>query len=687
LPASEAGSTTTTSELEGLIGTPNYMAPEVLAGTAPDPRSDIYSLGVTLFEASVGRRPTASSDASARAVFDRPATLPAIERILTKMLQADPARRYSDAGELLRDLETVRESHPRTVRRIAIATAALFLAVLLSWVAVTRVRPWVYGLLHPVPGQKQVAVLPFTVAGADAGSKAFADGLSEVVSAKLSQLTGRPQFQVIPASEVRDRHVTTATDARKEFGVNLVIEGTWLQVSGSVHVMPVLIDATTNRQLRSSEFVAASSDPIGLESEVASGVLNMLEIELEPKEQASFNGQGTSESSAFAHYLRGQGYLEEFAKPENIDLAISEFSGALKQDPYYARALAGLGEAYWKKYEATRDPQWSTLSQRDCAHAVELGESESSGHACLGQVLRGTGEYQQALVQYRRALELEPTSDDAVAGLAKTYASLNKPKEAEATYRKAIALRPKYWYGYNALGAFDFNQGRYSDAAEMFAHIVSIAPDSSLGWSNLGGAYIMEGRYQQGIEALQHSISIRPDYDAYTNLATAYFDLRQFQNAATQCLRALQLDDRDYMTWGNLASAYYYGGQRGEAAKAFAKAATLAQEQLAVNPRDATVLGNLASYYSSLEQDARAEETIGRALKLAPTDPDVLEDAAMVYSDSRPDLAVRYLENALRHGLTASTILQIPAFDNLRKNGKLQSLLKRYGGTEQKGNL
>jgi tetratricopeptide (TPR) repeat protein len=197
----------------------------------------------------------------------------------------------------------------------------------------------------------------------------------------------------------------------------------------------------------------------------------------------------------------------------------------------------------------------------------------------------------------------------------------------------------------------------------------------------------MEGRYQQGIEALQHSISIRPDYDAYTNLATAYFDLRQFQNAATQCLRALQLDDRDYMTWGNLASAYYYGGQRGEAAKAFAKAATLAQEQLAVNPRDATVLGNLASYYSSLEQDARAEETIGRALKLAPTDPDVLEDAAMVYSDSRPDLAVRYLENALRHGLTASTILQIPAFDNLRKNGKLQSLLKRYGGTEQKGNL
>ncbi len=418
LPSQNAGTTTSTAEPEGLVGTLNYMAPEVLSGDSPDARSDIYSLGVTLYEACAGRRPGQSSVASSAAAgADRPAPPQAIELILTKMLRQDPAQRYPDAGELLLDLRSLQESRSWEVsphrphsglmsRRGVTAMGVVLLFAILAWVAVRRAAPLIYGALHPVPDQKQVAVLPFSVAGADASTKAFADGLSEVLSAKLTQLTERPQFQVIPVSEVRARHVVTAADARKEFGVNLVIEGTWQQAGGTVHVVPVLIDATKNRQLRANEFVAASTDPIGLEIQVASGVLQMLEIELQPAEQRAFNGQGTTESDAYAQYLRGRGYLDEFDKPENIDAAISEFSGALRHDPYYARALAGLGEAYWKKYEATNDPQWSTQSKTNCARAVELGESEAAGHACLGQVLRGTGEYQQALVQYQRALEL-----------------------------------------------------------------------------------------------------------------------------------------------------------------------------------------------------------------------------------------------------------------------------------------
>jgi eukaryotic-like serine/threonine-protein kinase len=694
LPSQEAGTTTASVEPEGLIGTRNYMAPEVLAGAPPDASADIYSLGVTLYEACTGKHPRQGnglSSASREAgVADRPAPPQAIELILAKMLRVDPAQRYPSAAELLQDLRAVRESrsweaspHPVRAgvrgRRAALAIGVVMLVVIMAWAGVTKVRPWVYRALHPVPEQKAVAVLPFSVAGADAGTKAFADGLCEVVSAKLTQLTARPRFQVIPASEVRARHVLTATDARKEFGVNLVIEGTWQQAGGAVHVMPVLIDASSNHQLRANEFVAASTDPIGLEGEVASGVLKMLEIELEPKEQPSFNAQGTSESNAYAHYLRGRGYLEEFQKPENIDSAISEFKGALEQDPYYARALAGLGEAYWQKYGLARDRSWSLLAKTNCERAVSLAGSESAGHACLGQVLLGTGEYQQAAQEYERAVQLEPTNDQAIQGVAKAFDKLGNTREAEVSYRKAIALRPNNWMTYNSLGGFYSGHGRYPEAAEMFAKVVLIAPDSFRGWSNLGGTYVNEGRYQEGIETLQHSIAIRPTYAAYSNLATAYFDLRRFDDAAREYNLALQQDDRDYVVWGNLAFAYYYGGNRGRALATLEKAASLAKERLDVNSRDATVLGDLATYYSMLGMSKPAADSLSRAQQLAPADADVLFDAALVYADTRPDLSVRFLRRALRHGLSISTVLNAPAFDGMRKNFGFKSLLVEYG--------
>lgn len=603
LQSLDAGTTTGSVEPEGLIGTRNYMAPEVLAGAAPDARSDVYSLGVTLYEAGTGRHPRQSSgqgSASREAGGADRLELPqAIKLILGKMLRVDPAQRYQSAAEPLQDLRAVRESKPWEVsphpiragvrsRRAALAVGAMMLLVILAWVGVTKVRPWVYRVLHPVPEQKAVAVLPF--AGADAGTKAFADGLCEVVSAKLTQLTERPRFQVIPASEVRARHVLTAADARKELGVNLVIEGTWQQAGGAVHVMPVLIDATSNRQLRANEFVAASTDPIGLEGEVASGVLKMLEIELEPREQPSFNRKDTTESSAYAHYLRGRGYLEEFQKPGNIDSAISEFKGALEQDPYYARALAGLGEADWHKYEAVRDREWSLLAKTNCERAVSLAGSESAGHACLGQVLLGTGEYQQAAQEYERAVQLEPTNDEAIQGVAKAFDKLGNTRQAEVTYRKAIALRPNYWLTYNALGGFYSRHGRYPEAAEMFAKVVLIAPESFRGWSNLGGTYVNEGRYQEAIETLQRSISILPTYAAYSNLATAFFELRRFDDAAREYTLALQQGGRDYVVWGNLGDACDYSGDKAGAAVAYRKAITLARERLEVNPRDATTL-------------------------------------------------------------------------------------------------
>jgi serine/threonine-protein kinase len=697
LPSQTGGNTTSTLEPAVLAGTLNYMAPEVLAGAEPDARSDIYSLGITFHEAYTGRRPQQPGNpgAGAVAISERPAPPPALELIIKKMLHPDPAQRYADAAELLRDLRSVQETRswesalrPVRVRfRRAFALAAGLLLAILAGVAVTQVAPWVRRALHPVPGQKQLAVLPFSVAGADAGTMAFADGLSDVLSAKLTQLTERPEFQVVPVSEVRARHVATAADARKEFGVNLVIEGTWQQAGGTVHVVPVLIDAATSRQLRANEFVAAASDPIGLEALVASGVLRMLEIELKPAERQSFVNQGTTEPDAYAYYLRGRGYLEEFQKPESVESAISVLGHALTEDPHYGLAYAGLGEAYWRKFEHTEDAEWISKAREACAKATELGNAGAAGNYCLGLIDNGTGKYQEASEQFLKALTLEPTSDASYVGLGTAYEGLGRMDEAERTYQQAINLRSQYAAGYNWLGAFYHRHARYADAIRLFSQVVKISPDSYIGYSNLGGAYVETGDYEHAIPILSHSIAIRPTYLAYSNLGTAYFFEGRFEDAVSSYEGALKLDDRHYDVWGNLGDAYYWAsGRRDRSGAAYRRAIALATKQFEVNPSDAVLLSYIAQYHAMLGEKEPALDCLGRALHLDPKSAELAFTAAIVY-DQVGDMqsSLTMLKKAMQGGVSAETVRATPNFSNLVLDPRYQDLLKAPSSTIRSG--
>jgi serine/threonine-protein kinase len=693
LPVANAGNTTATVEPDRLAGTLNYMAPEILTGGDRDARSDIYSLGVTFYEFYAGRSPAQSVIRNPAAPWDappgRPAPPPAIERIIRKMLHPDPAQRYSDAAELLRDLRSVQQTRQWEPgmppfragwlsRRRALVMAACLLVAILAGVAVTQLRPWARRALHPVPELKQLAVLPFSVAGADAATMAFADGLSDVLSAKLTQLTERPSFQVVPVSEVRARHVATAADARKEFGVNLVIEGTWQQAAGTVHVVPVLIDAATSRQLRANEFIAAASDPIGLESLVASGVLRMLEIELQPAERQSFANQGTTVPDAYAYYLRGRGFLEAFQKPERLENAITVFGLALAQDPHYGLASASLGEAYWRKYEQTADAQWITRARAACAQASQLGNAGAAGNDCLGLIDNGTGKYQEAAEQFQKALALEPTSDASYVGLGTAFEGLGRMSDAERTYQQAISLRSQYIAGYNWLGAFYHRHARYAEAIQLFSQVVRIAPDSYIGYSNLGGAYVETGDYEHAIPILSHSLAIRPTYLAYSNLGTAYFLEGRFEDAVRSYEGALNLDDRHYDVWGNLGDAYYWApGRRDSSTAAYRRAIALATRQFEVNPSDAVLLSYIAQYRAMLGEKALALDGIGRALHLDPKSTEVAFTAAIVYNQIGDlDSTFVMLNKAMAGGVSAATVHSTPNFSKLESQPRFQALLE-----------
>ncbi|MBZ5543017.1 MAG: tetratricopeptide repeat protein [Acidobacteriia bacterium] len=604
----------------------------------------------------------------------------------------DPKNRPASAAEVLADLRALEseEAHPAVVpsplrawwrRWRFILPVALTAGVLLGLALVPSVRREVQRWLGAamVPENKHLAVLPFTVTGGLAESVAFADGLTETVTAHLTRLTERHPLLVIPAGEVRAQKVHTLDDARREFGVNLVIEGSLQQAGDMVRVTYALVDATTRRQLRADTITAAMADPFAMEDRVVASVLDNLEIELEPAERRRLAAHGTSQPAAYEFYLQGRGYLQEYHKPENVESAIDVFNRALATDPRYALAFAGLGEAFWLRYEGTRDAQWVGKALAACEQASSLDASLASAHTCLGVVYNGTGRYELAVGQFRQTVELEPTSDAAHRGLAHAYERLGKPKEAEETYRRAIALRPQYWAGYSWLGVFYYMQARYAEAAEMFEEVVKLAPDSFRGYSNLGGTYNAQGRYAEAIRVCERSASIRPNADAYSNLGTAHFGLRQFAQAAQAYETAVKMEAHNYLWWGNLGDARYWAaGQRAQATSAYRQAVLLAQEDLRINPREARTLGYLAYYYAMLSDRQAAQSCLERGLAVAPDDAELRFNAALAHNQlGDRDQTLEWLEKALAAGFSPATVRDNPFLDNLRTDSRYLRLFQR----------
>ncbi|MGB6959555.1 MAG: tetratricopeptide repeat protein [Candidatus Acidiferrum sp.] len=293
-------------------------------------------------------------------------------------------------------------------------------------------------------------------------------------------------------------------------------------------------------------------------------------------------------------------------------------------------------------------------------------------------VYEGTGKYEDAASEYRRAVELEPTNDDAIRGLASAFASLGKTDQAEKTLQAAIVVRPQYWKSYNSLGALYVGEAHYEEAAKMFTQVIALAPDSFRGYSNLGATYIRLGRYPESIKSLQNSITIRPTEDAFSNLGTAFFAIRQFDSAVKNYSEATKLNAQNYVIWGNLGDSYYYSGNHAQAAMAYQKAVSLAKERLEVNPRDASALSDISGYYAMLGRRQEALGNLEKALQLSDKkDPDVLFEAAMVHNQfGESSSALEWLEKARSAGFPSASISDAPALDNLHGNVQFQVILQ-----------
>ena len=687
-----------TATTVGLAGTIPYMSPEQLEGGDVSARSDIWALGIVMYEMAAGVKPFSGDNLYrlCTGIINEPIPAlpetvpPGLAAVIHRSLQKEPSRRYQRAGEVRAALEALEPSSAvgivSTVREKSklgllwwVAAAAVLALLTAGAVWLAKRSPNIPKTSAEVVGDRvQLAVIaPDT--NSQGGEGAFDSGLVDTLTSGLTELSERHHLAVIPPSEMRAHHVQTLEAARQEFGVNYGLMLNIQRAAGQVRVNYSLVDARSHEQIRGGTITAGASDPFALQDQVSARVTELLKLELEPQEKKTLAAHGTSEPAAYDFYLRGLGYLQNYDKEENIDNAISVFRHALEKDSGFAGAYAGLGEAYWQKFEHTHEKRLVSDATKACQVALEKDPNLTQGHTCLGTVYQGTGKYELAAKEYQQASKSEPTLDAAQTGLARAYESLNRLDQAEQSYKAVIALRPDYWAGYNRLGTFYLRNGRLEEAAQMYAQVTSLVPDSFVGYANLGSTRIQQGRYREAIEPLNQSLRIRKTGVGLSNLATAYFQSKRYTDAAHSLEEATTLDARNYEIWGNLGDAYYWApGMRERAADAYRKALELGEEQRKINPRDAHMLSYLAEYHAMLGEKQRAQLRIGEAEKLAPRDPEVLYYAAMVYiqaGDQKKSLD--RLESAVAAGYSAPTVRDTPNFSVLQNDPRFRALISQ----------
>lgn len=713
-------STEANTEPGVVMGTVPYMSPEQAMGQEVDHRTDIFSLGVVLYEMATGTRPFRGNTVAAvyDAILNRepvPALslipeLPSeLERIITKALEKGVDVRYQSVNDLLVDLRRLKrdidsgrvsarslaaasvtdsEVHRRRQRRlygrVAGAAAGIILVVLLLWAlsGQNAVEKWLGR--GEVPPQKHLAVLPFTNVGNDPKAQAFCDGLVEVLASKITQLE---QFHgslwVVPISDVRQRHVASVGDARREFGVTLVVTGGMVREGDNVRLTLNLVDAKTLRQLRSFVIDEQMPNASAFYEGTVVKLAEMLEVELKPQSIRVLRAGGTTVPGAWEFYLSGRGNLQRYDRPENIDSAIGLFERALNEDPRYALAYAGLGEAYWQKYKVGKDAQLVEQAVKNCKQALELDDQLPPVHVTLGVIHTGTGKYEEAVQDFQRALALDPHNADAHRGLAEAYESLGQLQKAESTYQKAVDLRPSYWAGHNALGVFYWRHGNYAQAELQFLKVIECTPDNHRGYSNLGALYHLWGRFTEAAQMLEKSLAIKPTPEGYSNLGVVYYYQGRYDDAVTTMERSIGLGWADYKLWGNLGDAYRQTPQiKEKAADAYKKAIDLARQQLEINPRDAALRASMAVYWAKLGNKKNALAQIEEALRLAPNNVNVLFRSVLAYELSgKRDRALVELEATLKGGYSIDEVRKAPHLAELRKDPRFEQLVARISSS------
>ncbi len=678
------------------LGTFAYMSPEQVRGEELDPRSDLWSAGVVLWELIAGRPPFVADSIPAlcQAILNRPAPLlgeavagvpPELEAVFARLLAPRREDRYPSAAAAERDLsmlvDPAADEAPTLIaaaapgpslrryvrRRYLVAVLAAILLAAASALLVSR----------PTAEFRHLAVLPFHNLTGDPGRDYVVDGLAAGLITTLSEVAGLQVLSRAEAWSDRGEELAPSQIARR-LGVGTLLEGEVRAAGEELLVATKLLDAAGD-VLWPNELRGPANDLVGLQRQLGRRLTEVLEIPLTPREQERLARDPTRSFRSYDLYLQGRALLEDPAQAGNPESAIELLEQAIRVDPEFALAYVGMSEARWWIGVRDKDPAALETAEGAARRALEIDPELPAAQVALARVLRGSGRASDSIAALRTILENHPKPQEAQRELGKSYEQAGDLAAAEQAYRGATLLGGSDWYNWNILGSFYWRLGRYDEARSAWEKAVELVPRAiSLPQENLATLEISQGRPEAAIAAYDRIHAPVRSARLASNIGTAYYFSERadrWEKAGRYYRQAVRLDPRNDQVRRNLADLLSRIGRRQEALVEYRKALELVEAELATNPESHDLRLRQAFYAARGEECGRALELVAA---LRPELPDTAQNAhqaAYVYGlCDDPPQALALLRRAIELGASAELIRDEDEFAALRRHREFRAL-------------
>jgi tetratricopeptide (TPR) repeat protein/predicted Ser/Thr protein kinase len=381
-------------------------------------------------------------------------------------------------------------------------------------------------------------------------------------------------------------------------------------------------------------------------------------------------------ATAYDRYLEGLELLKRWDKGDNLDTAIRSFTDAKSLDPSFALAFARLADAQRIRYALTHDKAWLAEAGKNADEAVRLNAGLAPVQVVLGRIQAMQGSNDLAFAAFERALSIDANDAEANQAIARQYERRGRLKDAEASYRKAISLDSESISILDSYANFLFRQSRFEEATLQWQAVIRLAPDDAAAFVNLGSSLSEGGKFPEAITMYERAVDLKPNYMAYANLGTAYSRAKRYPDAVKAYKKALELDDKDWMVWGNLGYVYsWIYGMDARATGAFEHAIKLAEAGRKDNPRDALLYSDLALYYAKVKKPQLALQRLRTAIALSPDTAEIQAAAAEVYElAGQRDKGIEFARKSLELGFPRQRLQRNPELSRLLADPRMRAV-------------
>jgi eukaryotic-like serine/threonine-protein kinase len=524
-----------------LIGTPEYMSPEQAEAKEVDQRSDIYSLGIILYEMATGHVPFEGDTPLSIAMKHKgeapknpkqfnPHIPDDLAGVILKCLEKDRSQRYQTASDVRAELERIEKGLP-TAERVAperkpftskqitvsfplkklIIPVAAILTLAVIGIALIKFLPK-KAALPPAPPQRSIAVLPFENYSDSKEDEYFSDGITEDITTQLSKIS---ELQVCSRTSAMMYKKTTKgiREIGKELGVAAVLEGSVRRAANAVRITAQLIDSNTDKQIWAETYDREFKEIFTIQSDIAQQIAAALKATLTPAEKERIEKKPTKDIRAYEYYVKGREYYYRYRKDDN-EQALELFKKALEVDPNYALAHAGLADAYSQRVIRFGFPEeeWSDKIIEQAQKAISLDPSLAEGYKSLGSAyFYLKGWWTNAAEVAKKAVEANPNSELACGFLVECYLARGDLDKAFPLAKKTIALNPASGFPYTYLAGIYVDLDEPAQAEVWLNKALEIQPDLDVVHARLIDFYLASGQYDKAFEQSQAFLSKVPD--------------------------------------------------------------------------------------------------------------------------------------------------------------------------------